>query len=61
LQLLFIHSDYIEYEAKQKTRVAEPIDESKKRERIEEVLVVFVAVKQEDETNARYAVEKALE
>ncbi len=61
MQLLFIHSDYIEYEAKQKTRVAEPIDESKKRERIEEVLVVFVAVEREDETNARYAVEKALE
>ena len=61
MQLLFIHSDYIEYEAKQKTRVAEPLDESKKRERIEEVLVVFVAVEREDETNARYAVEKALE
>ncbi|HJH27945.1 MAG TPA: threonine--tRNA ligase [Methanophagales archaeon] len=61
MQLLFIHSDYIEYEAKQKTRVAEPIDESRKRERIEEVLVVFVAVEREDETNARYAVEKALE
>jgi len=61
LQLLFIHADYIEYEAKQKTRVAEPIDEPKKRERIEEVLVVFVAVEREDETNARYAVEKALE
>jgi len=51
----------MEYEAKEKTRVAEPIDESRKRERIEEVLVVFVAVEREDETNARYAVEKALE
>ncbi len=61
MQLLFIHSDYIEYEAKQKTRVAEPIDESRKRERIEEVLVAFVAVEREDEINARYAVEKALE
>lgn len=61
MQLLFIHSDYMEYEAKEKTRVAEPIDESRKRERIEEVLVVFVAVEREDEINARYAVEKALE
>ncbi len=61
MQLLFIHSDYIEYEAKQKTRVAEPLDESRKRERIEEVLVAFIAVEREDETNARYAVEKALE
>ncbi|MCK4398989.1 MAG: threonine--tRNA ligase, partial [Methanophagales archaeon] len=61
MQLLFIHSDYIEYEAKQKTRVAEPLDESRKRERIEEVLVAFIAVEREDETNARYAVENALE
>ncbi len=61
MQLLFIHSDYIEYEAKQKTRVAEPIDESRKRERIEEVLVAFVAVEREDEKDVRYAVEKATE
>ncbi len=59
MQLLFIHSDYIEYEAKEKTRVAEPISESK--ERIEEVLVVFIAVEREDEQDARYVVEKASE
>lgn len=61
MQLLFIHSDYIEYEAKEKTRVAEPISESRKRERIEEVLVTFVAVEREDEKDARYVVEKASE
>jgi len=61
LQLLFIHSDYIEYEAKEKTRVAEPIDEPKKRERIEEVLVAFIAVEREDEKDVRYVVEKASE
>jgi len=61
LQLLFIHSDYIEYEAKEKTRVAESISESRKRERIEEVLVAFVAVEREDEKDARYVVERASE
>ncbi|MCK4475824.1 MAG: threonine--tRNA ligase [Methanophagales archaeon] len=61
MQLLFIHSDYMEYEAKEKTRVAEPISESRKKERIEEVLVVFVAVEREDEKDARYVVEKASE
>ena len=61
MQLLFIHSDYIEYEAREKTRVAEPISESRKRERIEEALVVFVAVEREDEQDARYVVERASE
>ncbi len=51
----------MEYEAKQKTRVAEPIDESKKRERIEEVLVAFIAVEREDEKDVRYVVEEATE
>ncbi|MFZ2071368.1 MAG: threonine--tRNA ligase [Halobacteriota archaeon] len=59
MQLLFIHSDYIEYEAKEKTRVAEEIEETSAR--LEEVLVVFVAVECEDERNVKYVVEKASE
>ncbi len=62
MQLLFIHSDYIEYEAKSKTRVAEQIEEAARRkERIEEALVVFIAVEREDEKNVRYIIEKAAE
>jgi threonyl-tRNA synthetase len=61
LQLLFIHSDYIEYEAKAKTRVAEEIEESRKKERIEEALVAFIAVEREDERNVNYVIEKASE
>ena len=62
MQLLFIHSDYIEYEAKSKTRVAEEIEEAAgRKERIEEALVVFIAVEREDEKNMRYVVEKAAE
>ena len=62
MQLLFIHSDYIEYEAKSKTRVAEPIEEAARRKgRIEEALVVFIAVEREDEKNVRYIIEKAAE
>jgi threonyl-tRNA synthetase len=59
LQLLFIHSDYIEYEAKEKTRIAEEVEDARKRERIEEALVVFVAVERGDAGNAQYIVEKA--
>lgn len=51
----------MEYEAKEKTRVAEPISESRKKERVEEVLVVFIAVEREDEKDVKYMVEKASE
>ncbi len=61
MQLLFIHSDYIEYEAKSKTRVAEEIDPARRKERIEEALVAFIAVESEDEKNVRYIVKKAAE
>jgi threonyl-tRNA synthetase len=61
LQLLFIHSDYIEYEAKEKTRVAEPISGARKKERVEEALVVFTAVESEDEQEERYVIEQASE
>lgn len=61
MQLLFIHSDYMEYEAKEKTRVAEEIEDARKKERIEEALVVFIAVEIEDEKNVKYVVEKASE
>jgi threonyl-tRNA synthetase len=59
MQLLFIHADYIEYEAKSKTRVAEDIAAERRNERIEEPLVAFIAVERGDEQNPSYVVEKA--
>jgi threonyl-tRNA synthetase len=61
VQLLFIHADYIEYEAKTKTRVAEDIAAERRNERIEEPLVAFIAVERGDEQNSNYVVEKAAE
>ena len=61
MQLLFIHSDYIEYEAKEKTRVAEPISGARKKERVEEALIVFTAVESEDEHEERHVIEQASE
>ncbi len=47
MRILFIHSDYIEYEAKEKAiKNAEEIEE--KRERIEECLVSFISVEEGD-------------
>ena len=46
MRLLLIHADYMEYEVKKKTKVAEPFDG--KGERVEEVLVVFTSVEKGD-------------
>ncbi len=47
MRILFIHSDYIEYEAKEKAiKNAEEIEE--KRERVEECLVSFISVEEGD-------------
>jgi threonyl-tRNA synthetase len=49
LQLLLIHSDYIEFEAKRPTKMAEEIEDSAKKGRLEEALCAFVAVEKFDE------------
>jgi len=49
MQLLLIHSDYIEYETKKKTLVAEEIEPSLKRGGMEDALTAFVAVETYDE------------
>src|SRR3972149_5810804 len=54
MQILLIHSDYIEYETKKSTPVAEKIEESNKKGRMEEALTVFLAVEKNDEDNIEY-------
>ena len=57
MKILLLHSDYIEYEVKKKTRFAEPFEG--KGERVEEALVVFVSVEKGDtEETALRAVEE---
>lgn len=51
MQLLLIHSDYIEYEVTKSTPVAEKIDESFKKGKMEEVLTAFIAVEGVDKTD----------
>jgi threonyl-tRNA synthetase len=46
MKLLLIHADYMEYEVKKKTKLAEPFDG--KGERVEEVLVAFTSVEKGD-------------
>jgi len=46
MKLLLIHADYVEYEVKKKTRIAEPFEG--KGERVDEVLVAFTAIEKGD-------------
>lgn len=61
MQILLIHSDYIEYETKRSTPVAEKIEDSLKKGRMDEVLTVFIAVEKSDEDNIEYAIKQTAE
>jgi threonyl-tRNA synthetase len=60
MQILLIHSDFIEYETKKSTPVAEKIDDDLKKGRMEEVLTVFVAVEKSDEDQIENAAAKTV-
>lgn len=60
MQLLLIHSDYIEYEVKKSTPVAEEIEESFKQGRLEDALTAFMAVESFDEANPQEIIERAV-
>ena len=49
MRALFIHADYLEYEAKKKTKVADDIPEAGKKGRIEEALVTYISFEEVDE------------
>ena len=56
MQLLLIHSDYIEFEAKRPTPVAEKVEEAEKSGRLEEALCAFIAVEKMDEDDIPAAI-----
>ena len=61
MQILLIHSDYIEYETKRSTPVAEKIEDSLKKGRMDEALTVFIAVEKSDEDSIEYAIQQTAE
>jgi threonyl-tRNA synthetase len=61
LQLLLIHSDYIEFEAKRPTPVAEKVEEAEKSGRLEEALCAFIAVEKVDEEDVSAVVAEGAE
>jgi len=60
MKLLLIHSDYIEYEVKDKA-IKQPEDTDKKKDRFEEALTVFTAVETIDEKSPGQAVKQAVD
>lgn len=61
MQILLLHSDFLEYKAIKKTPVAEEISEEQKEGRLEEVLAVFIAVEKTDEKHEKTISDKAVE
>ncbi|WP_456416799.1 threonine--tRNA ligase [Methanocaldococcus sp.] len=59
MKMLLIHSDYLEFEAKQKTKIAE--DTKNLKGRLDECLTCFIAVEREDENNPKGTVIGAVE
>jgi threonyl-tRNA synthetase len=49
MRLLFVHADFMEFEAKKKTKFAEELTEDTKKNRVEEALVIFTSVERQDE------------
>ncbi|MBI5679432.1 MAG: threonine--tRNA ligase [Methanobacterium sp.] len=60
MRILLIHSDYLRYKTKSKTKIAEKIEDEKKSGQFENALVVFTAVEKEDEQNSTEIVENAV-
>lgn len=62
MRMLLIHSDYLEYEVKDKAiKNPEPIEDEGKKGRLEEVLAVFISVEKIDESGPEEVVRKAVE
>ncbi|KZX12489.1 threonine--tRNA ligase [Methanobrevibacter filiformis] len=61
MRVLLIHSDYLKYKTKNKTKIAEEIDDSKQEGAFEDSLVVFTAVEKEDEKNEEKVVKNFIE
>ncbi|KXB03227.1 hypothetical protein AKJ45_02170 [candidate division MSBL1 archaeon SCGC-AAA261F19] len=62
MKFLFVHADYVSYEVKQKSKVAEEIDDAHRKGRMENPLIVFLSVEERDENSEKNAkpVDRAL-
>ncbi|MEM2889803.1 MAG: threonyl-tRNA synthetase editing domain-containing protein, partial [Candidatus Hadarchaeum sp.] len=59
MQILLIHADYLKFEVKQRTPVAEEIRPEQRSGQIDDVLVVFSAAEEADEENIKQVAKNA--
>lgn len=59
MRLLLIHADFLEFQAKQPTPIAEPVPDELRSGRVEEALVAFIAVEEGDEEGPEAVAEEA--
>ncbi|MCD7781485.1 MAG: threonine--tRNA ligase [Methanosphaera sp.] len=60
MRTLMIHSDYLRYKTRSKTKLAEDIDDEKRADGVDNALVVFTAVEKEDEDDTETIVKNAV-
>ena len=60
MRTLMIHSDYLRYKTRSKTKIAEDIDDEKRDAGVDNALVAFMAVEEEDEENPEIIITKAV-
>ena len=60
MKALYIHADSMEFEAKEKTKVAEEIPDELHKRNMEEVLVAFITVESDDEDAIQDVAEEAV-
>ena len=60
MRTLMIHSDYLRYKTRTKTKLAEDIEDEKRASGVDNALVAFIAVEEEDEENPELIISKAV-
>lgn len=60
MRTLMIHSDYLRYKTRSKTKLAEDIEDEKRADGVDNALVCFVAVEAEDEENPELIISKSV-
>jgi len=61
MKILLIHSDYMEYEVTERTKLAEEIEDSLKQGKMAECLTVFITVEKEDDGKEEEVIKRGAE
>jgi len=61
MRALYIHADYMEFELKKRTPIAEEVSEEETRGRMDEVLVAFITVEEDDQGQVEKVAAEAVE